>query len=222
MKLRMNQLFAIFLPCVVAISPFVWFGVTGSNAGLVGEFGIIENLTVLFLLVAIYYSVNSLAIMKNNNHVPLQLRVWMILWILGSVYFAGEEVSWGQHLFEWSTPEAWQQINNQKETNLHNTIGLLDQFPRLVLTIGIAVGGILIPLIVWYRKMSLDETRFVYWVLPTITCLPVSLLVIIYKPLFKLTQASMIRTGEMKEVFIAMFIMIYAISIRNRLKRKNS
>lgn len=222
MKFRMDQLFAFLLPVVVAVLPFAWYGATGSSRGLIGEFGIIENLTVLLLLVAIYYSINSLVIMKNNDLAPFQLRVWMVLWILGSVYFAGEEMSWGQHLFEWSTPEAWQEINNQKETNLHNTIGLLDQFPRLVLTIGIAVGGILIPLIVWFRKISLDETRFVYWLLPTTTCLPVSLLVILYKPLFKLTQASMIRTGEMKEVFIAMFIMIYAISIRNRLKRKNS
>ena len=33
---------------------------------------------------------------------------------------AMEEVSWGQTLFSWSTPEALQELNIQSETNLHN------------------------------------------------------------------------------------------------------
>ncbi len=40
---------------------------------------------------------------------------------LGSLYIAGEEMSWGQHFFHWNTPEYWAEVNRQQETNLHNT-----------------------------------------------------------------------------------------------------
>ncbi|NMO13629.1 hypothetical protein HPC49_31225 [Pyxidicoccus fallax] len=41
---------------------------------------------------------------------------------LGLLFFlgAGEEISWGQRLFGWGTPEALAQVNVQQETNLHN------------------------------------------------------------------------------------------------------
>ncbi len=32
----------------------------------------------------------------------------------------GEEISWGQRLFGWDTPDAWSRVNSQQETNLHN------------------------------------------------------------------------------------------------------
>lgn len=35
---------------------------------------------------------------------------------------AGEEVSWGQSIFGWKTPEALEKINVQGETNFHNII----------------------------------------------------------------------------------------------------
>ena len=44
----------------------------------------------------------------------------MLLFVLGCTFIAGEEVSWGQHIFKWVTPESFAQINLQKETNLHN------------------------------------------------------------------------------------------------------
>ena len=35
-----------------------------------------------------------------------------------------EELSWGQHLFKWETPQLFLETNRQGETNLHNTNGL--------------------------------------------------------------------------------------------------
>lgn len=35
-------------------------------------------------------------------------------------FLAGEEISWGQRLFGWGTPEALTRANAQSETNLHN------------------------------------------------------------------------------------------------------
>jgi len=33
---------------------------------------------------------------------------------------AGEELSWGQRIFDWATPAGWGSVNAQDETNLHN------------------------------------------------------------------------------------------------------
>src|SRR3546814_4167282 len=53
---------------------------------------------------------------------------------------AGEEASWGQHYAGWLTPDNWQALNDQGETNLHNTSSWLDQKPRTLLEIGVIVG----------------------------------------------------------------------------------
>lgn len=37
-------------------------------------------------------------------------------------FVAGEEISWGQWIFHWQTPEALAAVNLQHETNLHNLV----------------------------------------------------------------------------------------------------
>src|SRR3546814_9825984 len=69
------------------------------------------------------------------------------------------EASWGQHYAGWLTPENWQALNDQGETNLHNTSSWLDQKPRTLLEIGVIVGGILIPMLA-LRRPALREGRF--------------------------------------------------------------
>jgi len=40
-------------------------------------------------------------------------------------FYAGEEISWGQRVFGFVTPEGLSKINHQQETNLHNLIKVL-------------------------------------------------------------------------------------------------
>ncbi len=40
-------------------------------------------------------------------------------------FFAGEEISWGQRVFGFGTPETLSKLNHQQETNLHNLIRVL-------------------------------------------------------------------------------------------------
>jgi len=44
----------------------------------------------------------------------------LVLLALVTLLLAGEELSWGQRIFEWATPAAFAKINAQGETNLHN------------------------------------------------------------------------------------------------------
>jgi hypothetical protein len=50
---------------------------------------------------------------------PLVGCFYMLL-SLASLFVAGEEISWGQRVFGWGTPEELDAINHQGETNVHN------------------------------------------------------------------------------------------------------
>ena len=80
----------------------------------------------------------------------------------GSLYFALEELSYGQHMFRWETGKTWSELNDQQETNLHNVLPLFDQLPRTLLTLGVLIGGIIMPLYRSFRKITLDESNRFY------------------------------------------------------------
>ena len=211
-------MFHVLVPIAVAILPFALYAATGTDRALVGEMGIIENMTVLFLLVAISFAVRSLVHMGRRQDIPGVLRPWLVLMILGSVYFAGEELSWGQHIIGWNTSEYWSRVNDQGETNFHNTSFLLDQFPRTLLTIAVLLGGALAPIYRKFRGIELNRMRAWYWVLPTIECLPAASLVLLYRPIVFLLGVDFVPTGEVKETAIALFILVYLDSVRSRLR----
>ena len=144
----------------------------------------------------------------------------MFILLLGATYFALEEVSYGQHMFGWGTAETWKELNNQGETNLHNVHALFDQLPRLLLTIGILIGGVIMPLYRYFRKIGLEESNRLYWQWPTLDCITVGLLVIFIRPILALIDTKIINTGEMKENLIALFILLYCVSIHNRIRQK--
>jgi hypothetical protein len=52
---------------------------------------------------------------------------------LGALFVAGEEISWGQRLFGWSTPESLGAINHQDETNVHNIHSVQRAFTYMLL-----------------------------------------------------------------------------------------
>jgi len=119
--------------------PILFFGLryavalfTNASTGLEfwfrHELGIIENLTVALLVAAVFCSINM--IVRYGNSLDPLLRVFLVLYSLGCIYFAGEEASWGQHWFGWETSEFFLGINSQQETNFHNTSFWLDRAPK--------------------------------------------------------------------------------------------
>jgi hypothetical protein len=52
--------------------------------------------------------------------------IGLLVLALGGLYAAGEELSWGQHLIAFETPDWWEPYNFQGETNLHNTRGWME------------------------------------------------------------------------------------------------
>lgn len=206
------------LPLFVILLPLVWYAITGNYAIFKGEAGIIENMTVLFLVTAIGFCIASLS-QANRLQLTGFLKVWLFILIIGAAYFALEEISYGQHLFGWGTAETWKELNDQDETNLHNVHSLFDQVPRALLSLGILIGGVILPLYRRSRGIRLDESSRFYWQWPTINCVTIGLLVILIRPILSVVETDAINTGEMKENLIALFILLYCVSIHSRLRQ---
>lgn len=201
------------------------------------EAGYLEHSTFIMLLIAIVLFVWLL--FRRHNFPQRWLAIWILLLALGSVYFAGEEISWGQHFFQIPTPRWWSKINYRGETNLHNTFGVFDEFPRALLT-GAAMIGMLLPVFVARCRRHWDpDLEGRVWLVPTPVVIPACLLALMARLPQKLystfgSEDMAIpqwidcvfikgRSGELKEHFLAMFILLYAGSFayryRNFLKK---
>src|SRR3990172_6826054 len=138
-----------------------------------GERGAVDLATPLVCLIAIAFGI---AVIKNRAALPAGwLTAWIALVCLASLYFAGEELSWGQQVFQWQTPETWKEINDQQETNLHNISSWLDQKPRLLLQVGILFGGVLYPLLIGLQRTP-NTRDWGYWFFPTFVVVPTAMI----------------------------------------------
>jgi hypothetical protein len=60
-------------------------------------------------------------------------QAWLFIAVAVVMIFAGgEEISWGQRIFGWETPQELIDVNDQGETNLHN-IGIVLQLTNLAM-----------------------------------------------------------------------------------------
>ena len=108
-----------------------------------GEKGFIENGTFFILLISI---ITNFSVIKKIKTKEYNIQYFlMIIFLIGLVYFAGEEISWGQHWFNWETNNFFKNFNDQSETNFHNMSSWFDQKPRLLLTYFVIITGIFCP-----------------------------------------------------------------------------
>ena len=225
MNRDIHKLVWLVLPVVVAVMPYIARMISlDTDRYIYSETGIIENITVIFLFTAI---IACLLFIFAKNRVQFSIfKIWMIIFLLGAIYYAGEELSWGQHFFGWGTPEKWSEFNDQQETNLHNTAAIFDQIPRTLLSLAALIGGVLIPVYRKFQNHIPNKESLFDWLLPTYVCIPaalLSLLVSWHEKIYELLEIQIpvvldIRAGETKECLLALFMMMYALSIwyRNR------
>lgn len=144
-----------------------------------------------------------------------------LLGTLGSFYIGGEEMSWGQHIFQWATPESWGGINRQNETNLHNTFGIFEKTPRAILEFGIVVGGLLIP----FAALLFPWVRRSRWSIffPAAAIVPTALGALFFKlaSFFadrNITGELVLRPSETTETYYYLFVLIYMIILARRVR----
>lgn len=194
------------------------------------EYGVLQNLTVLFLLPAVVIGV---MIFFRRRELPRGVGWVMLLGALAALYFAGEEVSWGQTYFRFGTPEALRAINKQREFNLHNTSNIFNNVPRQLMLVATVVGGCVLPLVLG-KRLARPEVRQGpwYWLIPTWRLVPISLLAVlsnIPEKILRATGASpavgsyldlavMEPGGEFKECCFALVMLLYLLSVYVRLR----
>ncbi len=186
--------------------------------------GISENGILVVLLPGI---IAGIAILRyHRDRFPLWLVGWLLGLTLACVYFAGEEASWGQHYFHWMTPETLQGINDQNETNLHNTSTWLDQKPRALVELSIVFGAVLVPLIRRFRPHALWADRdWSRWFWPTAVGIPAvaaflfSLVVGLVAKKTGRTDLHQLGSNELREFYIAVYLSTYLLSLWYRLRQ---
>jgi hypothetical protein len=210
---------AVAAPIVYALNPLFY----NKNINREG-WGALEFLHVVIPLAALILAINLLR--DPLVYRSIFLRVWIGVAALGALYIAGEEASWGQHLIGWDTPESWQGVNDQNETNLHNISSWLDQKPRLLMQLGIIVGGIILPIVLPYWRTL--QTSRVALIIPPIALMPTALLALVYyvlddlKPLMPDSSWIVTRPAEVEETFLVLFVLFYLVVLKRRLAEVRS
>jgi hypothetical protein len=109
---------------------------------LVAEDGFTESSTAITLFLVTIICVLRILKLKQSRSL-LFLGMTGFIGIVG-LFGAGEEISWGQRIFGWETPEYFLEHNKQEETGLHNLVVEIDgeklNLNKLIFGTGLAIG----------------------------------------------------------------------------------
>ena len=130
------------------------------------EDGPIETLSAVFFgissLCFVIVAVRSRYLRQKSTG----LRYPMIIaWALLMFVFMGEEISWGQRIFGFATPDALMAVNHQHEFNIHN-IEIVDNFAGgkyRYLSIMMVATGLLLPL---FALTGFGKRSIQWWAFP--------------------------------------------------------
>ncbi len=183
-------------------------------------FGLLELLGFLLPLATTLLALRML--LTRTVRSDLLLMVWTVAIALGSLYIAGEEVSWGQWFLNWNTPEGWRELNDQGETNLHNISGWFDQIPRAILIVGIGVSGIIFPWFILNRPhLVMRQFDILYpplWLVPLAVAVVASDFFLHVQPAFIRAELGLLRPGEIQELFIFWYLFAYTLTLWRRVE----
>ena len=86
---------------------------------LLAEDSVVEDITAIALFAG---AVLGVLLARRAKRAGRPAPVWGFYVLFAAVVFVigMEEISWGQWIFFWNSPETFKQINSQGETNLHN------------------------------------------------------------------------------------------------------
>ncbi|MEX2578866.1 MAG: hypothetical protein WD342_07390 [Verrucomicrobiales bacterium] len=183
--------------------------------------GFVENMTVVVLVVGI---ASGIAVLWRYRHLlSFRPRLWILIWTLGCVYFAGEEISWGQWAFGWSTPEPIADLNKQEETNLHNMSSWLNEKPRALVEAWVVFSGLFVPIARGFGRLRFPDSDWREWINPCGVGISASL-VFLFSKLFEEGDSLVARaldSSETRELLVAYFLSIYLLSVYLKLRGKS-
>jgi hypothetical protein len=115
------SLFLIGLTSLISITPGIYHLVYGHIPGFwLAEGGLYETMGATACFFAGLIFMGTFRVLSNQGRRLGSL--WMLLFGIGCLFIAGEEVSWGQHYFNFDVADSIADTNFQKEFNLHNSM----------------------------------------------------------------------------------------------------
>jgi len=145
----------------------------GWDSRIWSENGLVETMQEMILFFTICYLLFFLSRLKNKNY--LTIKIFLILEILGLSYFFLEEISYGQHIIGYNTPNFFLNLNNQKEFNLHNISNLFNELPKSFVFIWC---GLAIPFV----RLFKPKIKKIYYVIinPNSKLIKISIILLIF------------------------------------------
>ncbi|MDD0854224.1 hypothetical protein HBN50_14015 [Halobacteriovorax sp. GB3] len=155
----------VFLVAIVGVY-FSWTDLPFYEGVYVREDGFVEWLTVVALLSGAFLSLYRAYILKPFRGTWFSICLVILAAIL--IFGAGEEISWGQRIFNIQSPEFFQTHNSQGETNIHNLIVGGKKINKIIFgtILGIFVGLYFLVLPVLYRKIEKVKTLIDSFAIP--------------------------------------------------------
>ncbi len=167
-----------FLPlAIITILLSIRFTHPKVHQFIIKEDSIVEYLTVFSSLAVSYFGAVILfkfKKIKNDKYTSFLLKFFCIIAIIFGIFIAGEEISWGQRIFNIETPENYKKINVQDETTIHNLedTGNIFRYSTLIAGIHGAISWIFV---IFLRKIKIIPKKLIntlnFWVPPFYTTL---------------------------------------------------
>jgi hypothetical protein len=104
---------------------------------------------------------------QSRGNVPVVFRAMFVMFAAASWFVALEEISYGQQLFGWTSPQWFEQNNHHGQTNLHNLMGNRPSHVlKNVAHYATLVGFIIVPVIAMLRRSAYRAGHWTHYLLP--------------------------------------------------------
>jgi len=187
---------------------------------LSGELGLLESTQILFIGISLFLFIRIFQKNKTKNYL---IKLIQILVCLGCFVLLGEEISWGQHYFQWNSGAIFTELNTQNETNLHNISSWFDQKLKLLLEIGMTMISFIFPLLNKYNKKFSKYTKqnnfelylANFYLFYTVIIFEVVRIIGYTNDVYPIFN---LRFSELREFFCYYFIFLYAKELYEKIK----
>lgn len=196
-----------------SVKDFVLNPYTGLGETLTG-IGIISAAVIVAFILA-----------RSTVEMDWRLKMWLALFIVAMIFFAGEDLNWGQHYLGWTPPDYFMEHNREEETNLHNMWPLLfNRLPRGLVNTWLIVACLIVPL-GWRFPVTLLRNIVPPVLWPDRRLMFPAAMVFAVKGLRHLGSGVSgaenwllgVRHSEIEEVMIMCVLVLYALMLRERL-----
>jgi len=194
-----TTIYAIILHFIYLIFGNIYDKGAGSLDENMAEY--ISSLLLIISAIILFASIVMLKNIKAPNKDKKIIRTFLTVLSLMFLLVFMEEISWGQQIFQWETKGALNEINFQKETNLHNVIQPLLKF---MYPLG-GIGLFFVLLVLWFFPKS-KEPFWINFLKPHIS--------LIYLAFFMACISfDGLLLSELFELLFYPFILFYSIRI---------